>query len=254
MNKRFRQLNRRLYNFLCGTNLSANLCHFQFLPVYYFRRDIRADGPMLTGRLLDLGCGSKPYLPFLRNIDSYIGLEYPTTGAHGVENVKPEVYGDGRRVPFKGKCFDAVSCFQVLEHIDQPEQVVQEILRVLRPQGQGIISVPFIYNVHLNPFDFFRFSPFGIRDLLGRNGLKVQRLRYQGGIGTAIVQMFHNWLFGSVLQLAKGHIGLEILQALVFPFLILLCTLDNLVGLALDRLAIGTELFSPNLWIFFERE
>ena len=81
----------KLYSRLCGHELSANMFHFQFLPSYYFRRDIKIDGSQLKGRLLDVGCGNKPYRIFLKNVESYVGLDYPVTQAIQEFQARPEV-------------------------------------------------------------------------------------------------------------------------------------------------------------------
>jgi SAM-dependent methyltransferase len=254
MKKKLSCLMYQTYYQLCGQELSANLLHFQFLPNYYFRRDIKSDGGQLHGRLLDVGCGNQPYRPFLANVRSYIGLDYPMTQAIQDFQTRPEILGDARRLPFGQASFDAVLCAQVLEHVDQPEQVMAEIERVLKPGGCGILSAPFIYNVHVGPHDFFRFSPFGIRALVEGAGLRVKGIRYQGGIGTAVVQLVHNWIFSAFARLSRRSRLRAALLSLLAPIFLIICAMNNLVGLGLDKLAGDTERFSPNLWVLFAKE
>lgn len=254
MKNKISGLFQRAYYRLCGQELSANLLHFQFLPSYYFRRDIRADGGCLKGRLLDVGCGNKPYRPFLKNVKSYVGLDYPATKAIQDFQERPEVLGDARRLPFADASFDAVLCAQMLEHVDRPDRVLQEIGRVLKPGGAGILSVPFVYNVHVGPHDFFRFSPFGIKALLAQAGLKVKALRYQGGIGTATIQLLHNWAFSGLAALSRRRSAQAGVAVLVTALLLPLCIITNLIALGLDKLDVDTERFSPNLWVAFAKE
>ncbi len=243
----------RLYGWICGQELSANLLHFQFLPSHYFRRHLKADAPRLQGRLLDVGCGNQPYRPHLPQVTRYVGLDYPVTQALQDFQARPEVYGDARRLPFADGSFEAVLCSQVLEHVNQPETVLQEISRVLKPGGTGILSVPFIYNVHVGPYDFFRYSPFGLQELLGRAGLQVETLRYQGGVGTAVVQLIHNWAFSGLARLSRRSALAAVLAGLLLPLLLVWCALNNLAALAVDRLDIDTPRFSPNLWVVFRK-
>jgi len=254
MKKKLSRFFYKAYYRLCGQEISANLLHFQFLPSYYFRRDIKMDGGRLKGRLLDVGCGNQPYRSFLKNVKSYIGLDYPVTQAIQDFQARPEVFGDARRLPFAKESFDAVLCAQVLEHIDRPEEVLREFGRVMKHGGCGILSVPFIYNVHVGPYDFFRFSPFGIRELLERAGLKVQAIRYQGGIGTAIIQLIQNWIFSGLAALSRRRASLAGVFALAMPLIILVCAINNLIALGLDKLDLDTERFSPNLWVLFAKE
>jgi|UniRef100_A0A7V6DR55 SAM-dependent methyltransferase len=242
-----------LYGWVCGRELNANLFNFQFLPVFYARRDISRDGVKLKGTLLDLGCGSQPYRPYLKGVVRYVGLDYPATRACLPTKPKAEVLGDARTIPFADQTFDGVLCSQVLEHVDRPERVIQEMSRILKPGGVGLISVPFFYNLHMEPYDYFRFSPYGIRELLERNGLAVRVLRAQGGIGTLLVQMFHNWLFSGMARWARHHMIKKAVVALISPLLLLLSALDNLVGLALDHLSPYDLRFTPNLWVVAEK-
>jgi hypothetical protein len=105
----------------------------------------------------------------------------------------------------------------------------------------------------MEPHDYFRFSPYGIKELLEKNGLAVRQVRGQGGIGTLLVQMFHNWLFSGLARRARRHALQKALMALALPFLLLLSTLDNLVGLALDQLNRNDLRFTPNLWVVAEK-
>jgi SAM-dependent methyltransferase len=243
----------RLYGWVCGQELGANLLHFQFLPSFYARRDISRDGARLTGRLLDVGCGNQPYRPYLKAVAHYIGLDYPPTQGAPHPGARPQVHGDARTLPFADRSFDGVLCSQVLEHVDRPEAVVREMGRVLKPGGMGLISIPFFYNLHMEPHDYFRFSPYGIRDLLARNGLVVRQLRGQGGIGTLLVQMFHNWLFSGLARRARRSMLMKGLLALLLPPLLLFSLLNNLVALTLDRLDQNDLRFTPNLWVVVEK-
>jgi SAM-dependent methyltransferase len=244
---------QELYGWVCGSELTANLLHFQFLPAHYSRRDILRDGVQFTGKLLDLGCGSQPYRPFLTNVAHYIGLDYPPTRDCLGSGARPEIHGDARAVPFADYSFDGVLCCQVLEHVDRPETVLREMGRVLKRGGVGLISIPFFYNLHMEPYDYFRFSSYGIRDLLARSGLKITRLSGQGGIGTCLVQTFHNWLFSGIARKVRRHWALKLLCTIAMPFLMLFAALNNLAALGLDRLNRHDLRFTPNLWVVVQK-
>lgn len=251
--KKILQFYPKLYGWLCGAELTANLLHFQFLPSHYFRRHIRLDAPELKGKLLDVGCGNQPYRQHFREVTSYVGLDYPVTQALQDFQARPQVYGDARRLPFGDEAFDAVLCAQVLEHVNQPAAVLREIGRVLKPGGTGILSAPFIYNVHVGPYDFFRFTPFGLEELFQEAGLRLKTLRYQGGVGTAVVQLLHNWIFSGLARLSRRHVAWGLLSALALPLLVLFCAVNNLAALALDSIDRDTARFSPNLWVVFQK-
>ncbi len=242
-----------LYGQVCGRELQANLLNFQFLPAFYARRDMARDAALLKGKLLDLGCGNQPYRPFLPQSVEYVGLDFPSSQESLYGQIHPTIYGDGRALPFADHSFDAVLCTQMLEHVDRPETVVQEIRRVLKPGGVGLISVPFFYNLHLEPHDFFRFSPYGITELSERNGLRILQLKGQGGIGTLLVQMFHNWFFSGLARQARRSKTTGVLLIPILPLLVLLAAANNLTALALDRVNHNDLRFSPNLWVVLEK-
>lgn len=247
-------LSQHLYERICGRELEANLLHFQYVPQRYARRDIRRDGPRLEGWVLDVGCGNQPFRPYLTRARRYVGLDLPPTSRSLRYQAPPEVYGDGHHLPFKDASFDAVLCTQVLEHAARPAELLRELARVLKPGGLGLISVPFFYNLHLEPHDYFRFTPYGLGWLLENNGLRIQELRGQGGIGSLLVQMLHNWLFSGLKRWSRKGRWRSWLLVPAMPFLFCLTLLDNLVALALDRLNAGDLRFSPNLWVLVTKK
>ncbi len=85
---------------------------------------------------------------------------------------------DGKRKPdfimsisdlnFKDEAFDLVLMLEVLEHVDQPFNASSEILRVLKPEGILLLSTPFIFGIHDAPYDFWRFTKYGLMKLFER--------------------------------------------------------------------------------------
>lgn len=121
-------------------------------------------------RLLDVGCGTQPYRR-LFDVTEYIGMDIdsPVTRQRGVADV---VY-DGTRFPFDDHRFEAILCNQVLEHVFNPDEFVAELSRVLTPGGRLLLSVPFVWDEHEQPWDYARYSSFGLRCLLERNGFRI---------------------------------------------------------------------------------
>ena len=135
-------------------------------------RSMQRHAGELHGRLLDVGCGSKPYRSLFR-VDAYVGLDIDSaaTRRRGVA----DVFYDGGRFPFEDTSFDSVLCNQVLEHVFNPDHFLEEIRRVLRPGGRLLLTVPFVWDEHEQPWDYARYSSFGLRALLERHGLTVRR-------------------------------------------------------------------------------
>ncbi len=131
----------------------------------------------VTGRLLDAGCGAKPYTDiFEGRVHQYIGLEK----ARG-RYERADVWGDVMALPFRDRVCDTVLCNQVLEHVPEPQGAVDEIARVLRPGGYLILTAPHIWGLHEIPRDYFRFTPYGLRYLAERAGLVVHKTRALAG-------------------------------------------------------------------------
>lgn len=160
-----------------------------YLEHRLLRDGIAAEAGALSGRLLDVGCGDRPYAPLIPGAARYVGIEHP--GA--VMNVEPalrasfarvrelvDAFADAQEIPFADASFDSVLCTEVLEHVADPAAVAREIRRVLRPGGRALLTVPFLAELHQVPYDFRRFTIFGIRRLLEEAGLEVERVRARG--------------------------------------------------------------------------
>jgi SAM-dependent methyltransferase len=125
--------------------------------------------PLMTGRVLDLGCGTAPYREDILSVASeYIGVDWPGT-FHDTQRV--DVFADlSSPLPFCDACADTVTVFKVLEHLREPGRFLSECHRVLRPGGHIIILVPFLHQVHEAPHDYFRYTRYGLDYLLSRAG------------------------------------------------------------------------------------
>lgn len=163
-----------------------------FLARRRLQRCMRHLAGELKGRLLDVGCGTQPYRA-LFSVSEYIGLDIDseTTRRRGIADV---LY-DGGRFPFDDGRFDAVLCNQVLEHVFEPERFVSEIRRVLAPGGKLLLTVPFVWDEHEQPWDYARYSSFGLKALLERHGLRVLKQEKLLDDVSMLFQLFNAYLF-----------------------------------------------------------
>ena len=143
-----------------------------FINPYYFARKallrhIKALSGNIKGDTLDIGCGQRPYEKLFLGTKSYIGLEIDSP--ENKRNKKADVFYDCKALPFENDSFDSVVTFEVFEHVFNPDEFLSEIYRVLKNGGFLLMSVPFIWDEHEQPFDFARYSSFGLKFLLDKH-------------------------------------------------------------------------------------
>lgn len=234
---------RRLYDFvycaLCGSPPSIRPWHFQWLATKDLYRELRELAPTVDGRLLDVGCGYKPYRSWFRKATAYVGLDV-TAESRADVIVKP-----GESWPFDDGTFDAVISTQVLEHIADFDNVLSEIRRVLRPGGQVVITVPFIYNEHGAPEDFRRFSVYGAGKIFPPDW-QVVRLARLGGVGSALGVLLLNWIDISLSRTWPT----KIVKAILLPIWVLFSGIVNALGSAFDSLGDTSAMYVNVLAVF----
>ena len=110
-------------------------------------------------RVLDVGCGPKPYYPFFaERAREYVGVDV-------VENPAAELRGSVEALPVDDGSFDLVLCTQVLEHCDEPAQAVRELRRVTAPGGRVLASTHGVQVYHPSPQDYWRWTHAGLNRL-----------------------------------------------------------------------------------------
>jgi SAM-dependent methyltransferase len=179
---------------------------------------MKAVSSLAGGRMLDVGCGDKPYEKFFRPyVSEYVGIEheatYSSTQSAGRRG-RPDLVYDGRTLPFENASFDTVMSVQVLEHTPEPQRLVDEMSRVLRAHGTLILTAPFSFRLHEEPHDYFRYSPHGLRSMLARSGLEVIELRAQGALFSVLAHKINTFLAFRLARLervtqAMGGLGFE---------------------------------------------
>jgi SAM-dependent methyltransferase len=133
---------------------------------------------LLTGRVLDIGCGTKPYQRLIPAV-SYIGLDDALA-------VHPDVCGSCLPLAFKESSFDSIICTELLEHVPEPAFCLSEIKRVLKSGGNLYLSAPQSWGLHYEPYDYWRFTRYGLEYLLGKEGFEVISIERIGGVFSLI--------------------------------------------------------------------
>lgn len=150
-----------------------------------------------SGKLLDVGCGSKPY-EHLFSVQDYIGIDIAVSG-HSHRNSRVDKFYDGKVIPFDDGYFDNVFSSEVFEHVFDIDELLDEINRVLRPGGKLGFTCPFVWDEHEQPFDFARYTSFAIEHLLSKHGFKLIQLNKSTGYIDTVMQMLSAYVWQHVL-------------------------------------------------------
>lgn len=178
----------------------------------------------LNGKLLDVGCGTKPYAP-LCNVSEYIGLEIDDEGNRNHKYA--DAFYDGKIIPFEKNTFDSVLSNQVFEHVFNPNDFLKEINRVTKMGGVFLLSVPFVWDEHEQPYDYARYSSFGLKYILNENGFEIMEYRKINNGVEVIFQLINDYIFKVTLT-KSGYINLFTTLFLMAPV--------NILGLVLSKI------------------
>jgi len=125
----------------------------------------------LSKKILVVGAGYWPTIEdFGKNktvIFSDINCSYPQVS----------IYADAHSLPFEDNTFNGLISLEVFEHLHDPNLASKEIYRVLNKNGIAIISIPFMFRIHGNPYDYQRFTKDGIK-ILFKQFKKVKVMEY----------------------------------------------------------------------------
>ena len=169
----------------------------------------------VKGNTLDIGAGNLLYKKRLLNKCS----SYTSCDKYSNHSNIDDLF-DIKKLGYKSNLFETVFCNQVLEHVDDTQQAIKEIKRVLKPNGVLILGTPFYFYLHSLPNDYFRFSNEGIKKILKDQKFKIIYQQSICGYFSALVEPL-NILFsfcGLRLPIFQTLVNLINFCFLVIPF------------------------------------
>ncbi|NIM12123.1 MAG: methyltransferase domain-containing protein [Candidatus Aminicenantes bacterium] len=170
----------RYYNWLIFSIINPALK--ERLPLY------------VQGKLLDIGCGEKPYLEMASPyVTGHIGIDRWDTYS---DKSNIDIFSTAYEIPCKNESFDSVLCTDVLEHLKEPGLALAEAYRILKPGGFGIYTVPLFWHLHEEPYDYYRFTRYGLKYLFEKNGFEVVEIKALSGFCAAFGQELAYFLNG----------------------------------------------------------
>jgi SAM-dependent methyltransferase len=137
--------------------------------------------------ILDLGCGKKPYYhKFIKGKLICSDINKSRTA---------NLICDSHNIPFKKEKFDKVLCINAFYYFSNPFVVIEEVYRILKKDGKLILMLPFIYPIHDVPVDKYRFTEYGIRNLL-KDKFKIEKIETIGSIFNLPSVILHSLIKG----------------------------------------------------------
>jgi SAM-dependent methyltransferase len=183
---------------------------------------------MLRGKVLNAGAGWRDVSHLVKGELTNQDITWP-----GDERTNIDIYSPLHHVPVESNYFDTILCLAVLEHLENPEQVLVELCRVLKPDGHLILEVPFLQPEHKVPTDFQRYTKDGLVRLVSENGFRVERITGLFTVYHTLYWQVHIWLH------LKKSLGYLLLRLLLLRPLLWLARHSKTYS---DRLASGFQL------------
>jgi SAM-dependent methyltransferase len=141
------------------------------------------------GVLYDLGSGESPYKDFfLSHATKYVAVDWAQSYHNTSIDIEADLNGP---LPIESGVADTVVSFSVLEHLREPQMMLNEAFRILKSDGVILIQVPWQWWVHEAPYDFFRFTPYCLSYLLGKPGFVDIVVEPQSGFFTMWILKFN---------------------------------------------------------------
>lgn len=185
---------------------------------------VKRYAPRMKGTFLDVGAGKAPYKRFFK-FDKYI-----TVDNRSYESIDIEA-DITKKIPVPSQSIDSVVCFQVLEHVNNPEKVINEIHRILKKGGACLLTTHMAAPLHGEPYDYYRFTKYALEHLFRK--FKYVEVAPNGGAALSIVQL----IVWGISEKLPGFIA----KPVVF-----VC---NILGKKLDKL-FYSHVFTLNYSIF----
>lgn len=170
-------------------SVEISIDHPHYLVYRYYHADLfRVLKKYSHGHLIDIGCGNKPYEIIIKQqIEKYKGCDIVQSSDRRVDVICP-----ANKIPLPSESFDTALSTQTIEHVEDPQGLINEAYRLLKPGGHFILSGPMYWPLHEEPYDFFRFTKYGFSSLLKNAGFAVEEESANGGkwalCGQALIQ------------------------------------------------------------------
>lgn len=153
-----------------------------------FVREV-ADSLPAGARVVDIGAGPAPYRELFAHCE-YLTVDWQ--GSVHEHATEVDLVASAESLPLDEDAADAALLSQVLEHVPDPAAVLGEAARVLRSGGGLFLTVPFVWELHEMPADFWRFTPSSLELLLAQSGFVEVEIKARNDCFTTLAQLMRN--------------------------------------------------------------
>ena len=200
-------------------------------PAFIIRRGLlngvkNISSKFIGGKLLDVGCGSKPYERLFK-VEEYIGIDVEVS-FEGYSHTSVDKFYDGIRIPYDDNEFDWVFSSEVFEQVFNLDELLEEINRVLTLGGKLGFTCPFVWDEHNPPYDYARYTSFSLYDIMKRHGFEVESFYKSTSYIETVMQMIAVYVYKHCLS-RNPYIKTFLTPLLVSPFNIIGCLLGKVL-------------------------
>lgn len=214
-----------------------------FLTRFYLTKDLKKiiKKYKFSGTLLDFGCGQKPYQSLFKNITEYKGIDFKNYSINkDFKEKEPDCYFKDDYLntlilPFEDNSFDNAVSFQVLEHHKNPKKMIKEIFRITRPNGYILITAPFLGGIHEEPYDYQRFTKYGLIELFKQHNCQILEIKEQGSLFSVISMLLNEYLNSFA---AKNKLS-YFFAVLIYPLFLFF----QYISLIMDKIFTSNKIF-----------
>lgn len=249
MRKKINQILYRLELFILGRRPFNTIFSFNYHNISHIVKYLKKASEQIQpgSTIVDVGAGYSPYYElFQHKAAKYIAVDFVASLPPNESRNIIQVPGTSEKLPLETESADVILSNQVLEHVIDERLSVSESFRVLKKGGVFIGSVPHISPIHLEPYDYRRFTNYGLKLLFEEAGFKIISIEGNGGVHRAMaLSVTMDW-FLTTHKEGEPQVFRSRRHFLLFP----ITGFVNVLAMLLDYL-IGDRKRSPSnyCWI-----
>lgn len=188
------------------------------------------------GTLIDIGCGRQPYkkaiLPYVKK---YIGVDHPQVSKKYETEDRPDILADALDIPLPNNYSDITAMISVLEHLPEPELAIKEAYRITKKGGVFVTITIQNYRLHDEPYDFFRYTKYGLKKIISSSGFKIVKVTPLGNYPILASQYLNAFMLYTVKGMFKSNLFVKSIAAILLPFIILISIVSNVIALFITK-------------------